>query len=114
MSATARHHSKRSLRACQSCQARKARFRYRGDVKSDRDHTLCFECYRAERERRRAARLADDSDVSPQGELPFGHFAERQGVAPASTASLSENQARHRNRMLHHLEAEARRARRTT
>ena len=58
MSQAAFSESKQSRRQCISCGARKARFRYRGDVKSDRDHSLCFECFRAERDRLRARILA--------------------------------------------------------
>ena len=32
----------------------RARFQYRGVVKADRDHTLCFECFRAAANRLRA------------------------------------------------------------
>jgi hypothetical protein len=32
---------------CAACGARPARFQYRGVVKADRRHTLCFQCYRA-------------------------------------------------------------------
>lgn len=32
---------------CAQCQSRPARFQYRGAVKADRSHTLCFRCYRA-------------------------------------------------------------------
>jgi hypothetical protein len=50
---------RRDLRKlCQSCRRRKARFAYRGRVKADPDHTLCFECYRQECQRRRAIQLA--------------------------------------------------------
>jgi len=42
---------------CAACRERKARFRYRGEVRADRDHTLCFECYRAQRNRRRVLTL---------------------------------------------------------
>ena len=38
---------------CISCQLRPARFRYRGEVRADRDHNLCFQCFRAERNRQR-------------------------------------------------------------
>ena len=41
-------------RLCQACGERRPRFSYRGVVKADRHHTLCFECYRAERNRLRA------------------------------------------------------------
>jgi hypothetical protein len=57
MSATAFAHSKIHRRLCQVCHERKARFAFRGRVKADDDHTLCFECYRAEYERRGAAAL---------------------------------------------------------
>ena len=36
-----------SRHLCQNCRERRARFRYRGAIKTDPDHTLCFECYRA-------------------------------------------------------------------
>jgi hypothetical protein len=58
MSLSAAHQSKQVRRVCESCRLRKARFQYRGVVRADRDHTLCFECFRSERDRRRAARLA--------------------------------------------------------
>ncbi len=53
--------SKRFRTLCAGCRARKARFRYRGEVRADRDHTLCFECYRAELNRVRALRLRTGS-----------------------------------------------------
>jgi len=43
---------------CLGCRKYAARFRYRGEVRADRDHTLCFRCYRAERNRQRARALA--------------------------------------------------------
>ncbi len=49
--------SKRFRVLCAGCRARKARFRYRGEVRADRDHTLCFECYGAELNRVHAIRL---------------------------------------------------------
>lgn len=61
MSLSAAHESKQIQRTCQGCGDRRARFRYRGVVKADRDHTLCFECYRSERERTRARLLAATS-----------------------------------------------------
>ncbi len=32
---------------CLSCGSRPARFQYRGVVKADKHHTLCFQCYRS-------------------------------------------------------------------
>jgi hypothetical protein len=46
--------------------AHRARFQHRGHVRADRDHTLCFRCFRAEVERARARRL---NDVTPPAAL---------------------------------------------
>ena len=91
MSETAHNLSKTVRRLCRSCAERKALFRYRGVVKADRDHTLCFECYRAERDRRRAQRLT---------ELPAAQLPHRP--APRS---LTGHDVEHRRRMLAHLGA---------
>lgn len=80
---------------CQRCRDRKARFRYRGVVCADRDHTLCFECYRRETNRARAHRLANGSTPS---QSPFV----RQGAT--SSRALDQRQVAHRQRMLEHLE----------
>jgi hypothetical protein len=77
MSLAAEHESKRARRDCESCRQRKAGFQYRGVVRADRDHTLCFECYRSERDRRRA-RLLADSPARSLGRSPFLRFSERQ------------------------------------
>jgi len=76
-------------RLCLACQARKARFRFRGEVRADRDHTLCFECYRGQTNRARARRLRErlggalprrmpDADGGP-GPWMTGTAAERGG-----------------------------------
>lgn len=49
------------VRLCLACGERRALFLYRGVVKADRDHNLCFECYRAELNRLRARRLGAGS-----------------------------------------------------
>ena len=49
----------RTTHVCVSCQQRRALFRYRGVVKADADHTLCFQCFRALRDSVRARYLAD-------------------------------------------------------
>ena len=54
MSFAAAHESKQARRSCQACHDRKARFRFRGKVRADRDHVLCFACFRAQRDRHRA------------------------------------------------------------
>ena len=92
MSFTATHHSKDARRACHACQERKARFQYRGRVRADRDHVLCFECDRAERQRDRARRLA--AAAAPQ---PLPITWDFRG------APLSDRQIAHRQRMLRHL-----------
>ena len=58
MSCSALRQAGEIQKLCQGCRGRKARFRYRGAVRADRDHTLCFECFRSERERLRARALA--------------------------------------------------------
>ena len=40
-------HTRKSRLVCQVCQQRPAKFAYRGHVKRDRQHVLCFACYRA-------------------------------------------------------------------
>src|SRR5262245_758153 len=47
MSLAATRQAKLARNACQTCRGRKARFGYRGSARADRDHTLCFECYRS-------------------------------------------------------------------
>ncbi len=89
MSFTAAHESKHTRRNCHVCRDRKARFRFRGEVRADRDHVLCFACFRAERNRQTARRLAEDG-------APRSPFA---GIAAALTA----RQIAHRSLMLGHL-----------
>ncbi len=91
MSKAAFGQSKKVRRRCESCRERVARFRYRGVVKADRDHTLCFECFRAERDRRRARLLADVPSGSPLvSRTPAPH-----GLTPRAVV--------HRQQMLDHL-----------
>jgi hypothetical protein len=93
MSFTATRASRRSRKTCQACRARQARFCHRGVIRADRDHTLCFECFRAERERQRARRLVG-ADPAPGGERPvFG-----------DPPRLDDRQRAHRRAMLAHLE----------
>jgi len=96
MSFSAAHESKSSRKNCQSCQERKARFQYRGAVRADRDHTLCFECYRAARDRRRAQMLAEN-DRSRSDTSPF-----------AAAPTLTDRNVAHRRAMLTHLQRQQR------
>ena len=99
MSCTATRSSKGARRSCQRCRERKARYQYRGRVKADRSHTLCFECYRAERERRRARLLAQVTrPITPAGwgsRAPADRVRGSNDLAPEAIA--------HRRRMLEHL-----------
>ncbi len=94
MSFSAAHESKLCRKNCQSCQARKARFRYRGAVRADRDHTLCFECFRAERHRRPAPHVAQ-AEEDPQ--------ASASSLFTGSSG-LSDRSVAHRRAMLAHCE----------
>lgn len=97
MSSSERHRrSKSSKGLCAACQARRARFKYRRVVRADRDHTLCFECYRREVNRARARRLT--LAVTPSRvSSPFGH-------KNVGGDGHDERQLAHRQRMLDHLQ----------
>ena len=82
MSSTAFHVSREAKKLCARCLERKARYQYRGVVRADRDHTLCFECFRSERERRRARVLAE-SAVLRAHLLQAWNGVERRAIARA-------------------------------
>ena len=93
MSSKQRHRRSKRIRIlCAACEERKARFRYRGEVWADRDHTLCFECYRGEMNRFRVRRLAEAAPP-PEARLPFEpprpltqrQMAHRQRIRPAAS-----------------------------
>lgn len=94
MSFAAAHESKRVRQICQSCRDRKALFQYRGIVRADRDHTLCFECYRSELNRQRARRLAAVTSPAPLR-------------SPFCWRKLSLDDIAHRRLMLQHLQKAA-------
>ena len=91
-----RRQSKLVKTLCAACRERKARFRYRGEVRADRDHTLCFECHRAEVNRARAHRMTDWAGTRPPRSL-FG------GAGHITPRALNPRQIAHRQRMLDHL-----------
>jgi len=97
MSSSKRHRrSKRARVLCAACQERKAKFRFRREVRADRDHTLCFECYRSEVNRTRARRLAEGATrLLVSSEFRSSHSGERV---------LDDRQLIHRQRMLDHLQ----------
>lgn len=61
--AAVRRLSRSRRRVCAACRVHAALFQYRGRVRADRDHTLCFRCFRAEVERLRARKLAAPADA---------------------------------------------------
>jgi hypothetical protein len=87
-----RRRSRQRRTLCAACTDRKARFRHRGEVRADRDHTLCFECYRGELNRVRAQRLTADRHRPAGGP-----------TALASWRDLDDRRRAHRQRMLDHL-----------
>lgn len=92
---------------CAACRERKARYRYRGEVRADRQHVLCFQCFRSARERLRAWQIREGAKVNPGLNFRDGlHF--RDGGTPAS---LTGRQIDHRRAMLAHLERQAAAAR---
>jgi hypothetical protein len=94
MSMTARHENRKARQMCQQCRDRKARFQYRGHVRADRDHSLCFECYRSERDRQRAGKLSPVP--APMLRSPFD-----------TRPTLSDHEIAHRRQMLEYLSATA-------
>jgi hypothetical protein len=56
--AIARRTCRPERHVCCGCRQHPARFRFRGEVRADRDHNLCFRCYRAEVNRQRARLMA--------------------------------------------------------
>ena len=61
---------------CVECRRRRSLFRYRGVVKADSDHTLCFQCYRGLRDRLRGRRLTS------------GHLAHDKARAMAAPGAV--------------------------
>ena len=78
---TGRHHAApEPHRRCAVCHQRPARFQYRGVVKADRFHTLCFRCYRS----------AMDSirNVEPVARLTRTPSVKRQGPARSAPGAV--------------------------
>ena len=57
--AAARRLHREERHVCLKCRNHPARFRYEGEVRADRDHTLCFRCFRAEVNRARARGISE-------------------------------------------------------
>ena len=98
MSSSQGHRLSRRLRTlCAACRDRKARFRYRRGVRADRDHTLCFECYRREINRARARRFKE------RATLPV-LWSSSSPQDLAGSRLLDGGRIAHRQRMLDHLQ----------
>jgi hypothetical protein len=82
-----RRHRRSPSHLCPACRARKARFRHQHAVRADHHHVLCFQCFRAARERMRAWQLRE--------------------TYPPAHRDLRPGALEHRRRMLAHLEAHA-------
>jgi hypothetical protein len=74
-------------RACIECRVQPALFQYRGRVRADRDHTLCFRCFRSEVQRQRARRLAASAFRFLEGP---GGLAESPAKAPHDVPSRAQ------------------------
>lgn len=83
---------------CADCRERRARFRYRGEVRADRQHVLCFQCFRSERERLRAWKMREGLPGGWLEPAPTGTHPHQPLVA------LTERQFEHRRAMLAHME----------
>lgn len=113
MAFTTAHHQDRTSGAggaarkhlCEDCRTRKARFRYRGIVRADRHHTLCFQCFRAERERQRARQLAARPTTIDPTYVGAGCSRPAFGLGEPGNrgAQLTDRQIAHRRAMLTHL-----------
>ena len=69
--------------ACRVCGHRHARFQYRGVVKWDRFHELCFRCYRSIVDAERARRLTGAAGFGG----PLASVPGRGGVSLEQTLS---------------------------
>lgn len=117
----ARRQHRQDRHLCASCRERKAKYQYHGHVRAERQHVLCFQCFRSARERMRARQLvlgatstpaslgarplgAAPVDALPVGAPPFSASA-RLGLS-APSASLSPSRIQHRQQMLAFLESQ--------
>ena len=106
-------------RLCSACGARPARFQYRGVVRADRTHTLCFQCFRAAANRARALSIGRASEALPvpphQTASPDdlggcaprlrGVFSDEEGSTAAKYEALRRRRRRAQIEARHALEA---------
>lgn len=69
-------------KACVACHDRRSHFRYAGRVKGDRQHNLCFQCFRSVCNRVRCLALAQPGLACPIVE-PASMFALAMGRRPS-------------------------------
>jgi hypothetical protein len=65
--ASIRRLTRPSRHLCRACGTQRARYQYRGAVRADRHHTLCFRCFRSERDRQRARLLGPSPKMAGDG-----------------------------------------------
>ena len=87
---------------CQSCRDRESEFSDHGTARPDRNPALCFQCYRAARERSGAQHLHQGPTNLPDLPEARSPGAKAQGAC-SSSAPLTSRQLQHRWRMLAHL-----------
>ena len=87
---------------CQSCRDRESEFSDHGAPRPDRNPALCFQCYRAARERSGAQHLHQGPTNLPDLPEARSPGAKAQGAC-SSSAPLTSRQLQHRWRMLAHL-----------
>lgn len=80
-------------RQCMACGERRPLFAYRGVVKADRHHHLCFQCYRAEGNRLRAWNPCDAAGLIARRPAAARSVADR-------AALLREIAARRRHALI--------------
>jgi len=96
---------------CAACRARKAKFQYRGEVRADRQHVLCFQCFRSARERLRAWQIREGVAAGPpaRAEPEASPLRATRPSRPDGGRAVirSDRQLEHRRAMLAHLERQA-------
>ncbi len=71
MSSSAARESRQTTRLCRACRQRKTKYRLREGVRTDRQDTPCFACFRSLRDRNHARSLVDRSAPRPPFRSPL-------------------------------------------
>lgn len=56
--------AKDQKKSCSQCSEHRAMFRFKGRVRRDADHTMCFECFRSLCDSTSARRMADQKQLN--------------------------------------------------